>query len=174
MQPSPPLPVKLLIGVLFSKGFDCKSMEETLMDSFGEVDYRSPDFPFDATDYYNTEMGIGITRRFVSFAKLIDPSELARIKRQTNDIEQAYAQGDARGVNLDPGYMDVQKIVLASGKYGWQKIYLTDGIYADLTLYYRKGDFHPFEWGFPDFRSGIYNPSLLEMRRLYKAALKNI
>ncbi len=168
MKAHPPDPVKLLVGALFPAGFEDETLVRDLEKRFGPVDFRSETLSFDATDYYEPEMGAGLLRRFYAFERLVDPGGLAEIKRATNDLEDRYLEGERRTVNLDPGYLDLMKLVLASAKYGWQKIYVGGGIYADPTLYYRKGSFHPFEWGFPDFRSGIYNGILLEIRRRYR------
>jgi len=81
--------------------------------------------------------------------------------------------GFYRKVNLDPGYLDYDKFVLASAKYNGQKIYLDCGIWADLTLHYEKGKFDPYPWSFPDFKSRMYDGAFLEMRRLYKDRRKN-
>ena len=116
-------------------------------------------------------MGKNIFRLFVSFKKLISPEEIVESKLLSNKIENELAIDGKRKINLDPGYMDYHKIVLASAKFGGQKIYIAKGIYGDLTLYYKKG-WKPFDWGFPDFKSGIYNDYLLHIRTLYKKQRK--
>jgi hypothetical protein len=172
MKPSDPFPVQLFIGILYS---DLALLEKALAAiemRFGDVDYRSPDIPFDVTDYYEPEMGSPQFRFFVSFRKMVFPNELARIKIETNLIEDALAVGGLRKVNLDSGYLDYDKAVLASAKYNAQKVYLDSGIWADLTLHYEKGRYHAYPWSFPDFRSGRYDAVFLKMRRLYKAKRK--
>ncbi|MCF7803288.1 MAG: DUF4416 family protein [Candidatus Marinimicrobia bacterium] len=174
MQPTEPDPVKLFIGVLYS---DEQRMEQALKigeESFSAVDYRSETFPFEVTDYYADEMGTPIFRMFVSFTELVNPGILASAKIRCNEIEETAAVDGERTVNLDIGYMDFHKVVLASAKFNGQKIYLDYGIYADPTLYYRKGSFHPYDWSFPDFKeSDRYYESLLEIRNIYKKQMKN-
>lgn len=174
MQPTTPDPVKLFIGALFS---DETLLEDALAlckELFGSIDFRSDRFLFDVTDYYEQEMGSPIFRQFFSFASLVNPGELAEYKIRTNLIEEQLAVKNSRKVNIDTGYMDYHKVVLASAKYNGQKIYLDQGIYADPTLYYRKGHFHPFDWAFPDFKDiDRYYQSFLRIRELYKAARRN-
>jgi hypothetical protein len=99
---------------------------------------------------------------------LIHPKELARIKIETNGIEDLLSVKHNRKVNLDPGIMDYDKVVLASAKYNGQKIYLDHGIWADLTLHFEKNRFDPYPWSFPDFKKGLYNDVFLKIRQKYK------
>ena len=168
MKPTLPPPVNLFVGILYSDRALLQEGVARLEALYGPADYRSPDFPFDLTDYYVPEMGSPIVRLFVSFRRLIDPSALAGIKIETNAIEDGLAVHDQRKVNLDCGYMDYDKVVLASAKYNGQKIYLDRGIWADLTLRFEKGRFVPFPWSFPDFKSGRYDRVFLDIRQRYR------
>ena len=162
----------MFIAALFSDDSLLHKALKLSEQQFGSIDYRSERFLFDVTDYYEAEMGAPIYRQFFSFTPLVNPGRLAKLKIRTNAIEDGIARDGARKVNLDIGYMDYHKVVLASAKYNGQKIYLDQGIYADPTLYYRKGAFHPYDWSFPDFKSSDrYYDALLEIRRLYKAQL---
>ena len=119
-------------------------------------------------------MGTDLVRSLVSFREPVPPHAIGRIKLETNKIEDELAEGGCRTINLDPGYLDYQKVVLASMKFGGQKICIQEGVYTDLTLYYRKGSFDTFPWTFPDFKDNTYHPALLEIRRLYKDNLKQL
>ena len=163
MQPHEPTPVKLVCGVLFSDVNKLAQARALLQECYGPVDW---------TDYYVPEMGQPIFRLFFSFRELINPKELARIKIECNTIEEQVASNGLRKVNLDPGYLDYDKFVLASAKYAAHKIYLDFGIYADTTFIYRKGRFHPSEVCFPDFKSGLYNEVFLHIRATYKGQLR--
>jgi hypothetical protein len=174
MKPIQPDPVKLFIGTLYSDQELLKKADELLQGEFGQIDYRSEPQEFTITDYYVQEMGSPIYRCFFSHESLIQPSDIARIKLATNEMEIRLAVDGKRKINLDPGYMDVCKIVLASAKYNGPKVYLEHGIYADLTLSYEKGSFHPYPWSFPDFKTGCYNNAFLRVRELYKVQLKEL
>jgi hypothetical protein len=166
-EPKEPESVKLLAGVLYAAEQDLSWARERLEEEFGPVDFASAPSPFRVTDYYEKEMGPDLLRAFFSFVHLVNPGELASIKRRTNLLEEERAQGGKRRVNLDPGYMDYYKIVLASGKPSGQKIYLGQGIYADPALYYDRG-WKPYDWGFPDFRRGDYNQVFTHIRGIFK------
>lgn len=172
MKPSEPIPVKLFCGTLYSDGQLMKDSQLLLIKKYGAIDFQSDQFAFDISEYYRPEMGWPIYRIFWSFEQLFNPNEIARIKIECNEIEDQLADAGKRKVNLDPGYMDYDKIVLASAKYNGQKIYLNFGIYADLTLRYEKGNYYPYPWSFPDFKNGQYNGSFLRIRETYKLQLK--
>lgn len=169
-----PNPVKLIIGLLVTNPTLVDNVCQQFEGRFGPVDFRSDIFPFDVTDYYTAEMGPGLLRVFLSFARLINPAELVAIKLYTTMVENSFLDQGNRRINIDPGYLDYHKLVLASYKYGGFKIYLSDGVYADMTLYYSKGTFHNFNWGFPDFKDGRYNSILLDIRRRYKDRLHRL
>jgi hypothetical protein len=108
----------------------------------------------------------------LSFEQLVAPESIREAKLACNELEDRLSGGHGRKVNLDIGYLDHNKIVLASAKYGGQKIHLGDGIYADLVGRYRDGRYQPFEWTFPDFRDGRYDEELAEIRRVYLEHLR--
>ncbi|MCJ7812585.1 DUF4416 family protein [bacterium] len=172
MKPQKPDLVKLIIGILYSDEGLLKKALNLLEKRYGEMDFQSHPFEFTVTDYYVSEMGSPLFRIFVSFKKLIYPKRIARIKIETNGIEEQLSIKGKRKVNLDSGYMDYDKVVLTSVKYNGQKIYLDHGIWADLTLHYEKGKYDPYPWSFPDFKKGIYNDVFLRIRERYKLQRK--
>lgn len=171
-SPMAPVPVKLFAAVLYVDESVLQAARGRLQDKFGHIDYTSPSFPFAHEAYYAEEMGTPLRRIFYSFRPLIDPAALREVKLQTNALEQELAEGGMRRVNIDPGFVDYGKVVLASNKAHNQKIYLGDGVYADMNLLYEKGSFKKLDWTFPDFRSGEYDRVLLHIRAMYKAALR--
>lgn len=90
----------------------------------------------------------------------------------TTNLEQRLANKSNRQVNIDIGYLDDNKVVLASCKRAGQKIYLADGIWADFIARYKYGRYHTFEWSFPDFKDGRYNDDLVKMRAIYLTQLR--
>ncbi|RKY56265.1 MAG: DUF4416 domain-containing protein [Candidatus Neomarinimicrobiota bacterium] len=166
--------VKCIFGLIYTNSSNITACIEHLEKVFGPSDMISEDYSFNITDYYENEMGSGLKKKFISFTNLIEAQKLSEIKRISNIIEGHYITLSGRSINLDPGYLDMDKFVLASTKYGRQKIYLNKGIYADPTLYFFKKEFHAYTWSFPDFTSGIYNDFFLKVRIQYKQQIKNI
>lgn len=160
-------PVKLLVALLWADVGSRDAALEQLEVRWGIIDFNGDDHPFDITDYYATEMGPSLQRRLVSFARMIPPESLPQVKLACNRIEEQLARHGRRRVNLDAGYLDHSKVVLASTKFAGQKIHLGQGVYADLMSRYRKGRYRPLEWAFPDFRDGRYDRDLARIRELY-------
>jgi hypothetical protein len=117
----------------------------------GPVDWVSPVINFDRTRYYQREMGWPLYRRFVSFENLVPPEKLVEFKLKTNEIEQQHLVNGNRRINIDPGYISAERLILATGKNYIHRVYLSQGIYADLTLIFDKGCFTPLKWTYPDY-----------------------
>ncbi len=164
--------VKYIQAFLFTENAVFTEALKQCESIWGETDYCSAEYRFDMTDYYQAELGQSIRRRFVSFAALIDASDLAEIKIQSGLLEGIFARDGRRRINIDPGYMDLDKVILASVKYARQKIYIGQDIYADPVLHFYSGTFRSFDWSFPDFKSDRYYQELAEIRRYYKEDLR--
>jgi hypothetical protein len=136
---------------------------------YGPVVFSSEPFDFTETDYYTATMGAGLKKQFFAFEMLIDSAALAGIKRQTNDLEAEYAalgrHAEQRPLNLDPGYLTPAKLVLASTKDHAHRIYLRDGIFAEVTLVYRQRNWLPLEWTYPDYRRDDYQRFFSQCRQ---------
>ena len=161
-------PVKFLVMVLLSKGEDVNQYIKILEEYFGKIDFVSEQFPFDVTNYYEKEMGGELNRYIISFENLLRPHEITEKKIKTVEIERRFANNENRTINIDPGYMDYHKLVLASMKYGAQKIGIANGVYADTVLLFENKEFRPLPWSFPDFRTGRYSNALKRIRLLYR------
>jgi len=169
---SQPLPVKLIVPMFSGDEGLFLVAESRLEETFGPIDYRSGTFPFTHTSYYTPEFGLALLRKFVAFERLIDPSNLAGVKHETNGLEHELASDGKRRINLDPGYIYQSKLVLATTKNHSHRIYLCKGIYAEVTLRYQNKAFRPWEWTYPDYRTEEYREILEEIRRIYVEQLR--
>ena len=164
--------VKLIMGILASSPEYLEEAHGVIEAHFGAVDLESEAIPFTFTDYYDEEMGGAITRQFVSFERLIDPGRLREIKILTNELEAARCVAGNRVMNLDPGYLTVYSVVLASTKEGSQRVYLGDGIYGQPMLMMRGGVFEAFEFTYPDYGDEMTRSFFLRVRERYREQLK--
>jgi hypothetical protein len=167
------VPEKLIIPLLFRPELPLAELRATLEAHLGRVEHVSDPFPFDFTDYYESEMGSDLRRAFVWIEPLTDPARLAEVKRITNEIEEQYARNGRRRINADPGLLSLGRFVLATTKDFAHRIPLHDGIYAEVTLLYRNKDYVPLPWTYPDYRSRAYRDELLRARARYRKQLKH-
>ena len=163
-----PAPVKLFFAEFTSQVELFPRVEKKIEEIFGEIDFFSPIFDFDYTDYYREEMGENLKKKFVAFKKLINPQRLSEIKRISQMIEEEFSEEGKRKINLDPGYLSLSKVVLASTKDSYHRLYLGDGIYGEVTLYFFKGSYQPFPWTYPDYCSESFRKVFNTLRKVYK------
>ncbi|MFV9645733.1 MAG: DUF4416 family protein [Desulfobacterales bacterium] len=171
--PKAPKPAKLVIGLFMKEKGLIEQITAELIEVFGSIDMVSPWFPFNYTDYYESEMNAPLFRRMLTFKELIKQSSLADIKNITNEIESNYSREEKRLINIDPGYMLQERFVLATGKNFAHRIYIGKKIYADLTLIYTKGEFKKLPWTYPDYSDKSMLSFLRQVRNKYVADLKN-
>ena len=156
-----PEPVKLIFGILGCNEQAINAAAEMIKGEFGKCDLESPIWPFNHTEYYTQETGKEILKKFITVEKLIMPDKLAAIKHKTNKMEKALAAAIecevSRPVNIDPGYIEPSKLVLASTKNFSHRIYVGKKIWAEVTLIYSKGQWKSFDYTFPDHKEERYH-----------------
>lgn len=166
-------PVKFVIGLIFKNKSVLDKAKGILEKEFGKIDYESRALPFRHTSYYAAEFGRNLKRKFICFAKLIQPQNLTQIKNATNIIEKKLSRRGLRLINIDPGYLDMAKLILASTKDYKHRVYLNKGIYAEITLFYQNRTFTPWEWTYPDYRTAEYISIFNRIREIYAQQIKN-
>jgi hypothetical protein len=169
-----PQPVKLIASLLTGDPGLLAEVKEALAAAFGPIDFESELLPFDHTDYYAPEFGPGLQRQVVTFTGMVDPGDLPAIKRKTNKMELSDAPGGSRRVNIDPGYVSLGKMVLASTKNHAHRLYLGEGIYGEGTLTFQRGRFRAWPWTYPDYASDAYCALFDQIRERYKAQLREL
>ena len=145
---------------------------EKIRAEWGEVALKSEPFAFEQTHYYDVTMGTSLRKQFLVTLPLMTPDELVERKHQSNAWEELYARefphDEPRPLNIDPGYLDMGKLVLASSKDFAHRIYMARGIYAEITLFYRHGQWCDHPWTFPDYRENTYHPFFHQCRHLLR------
>lgn len=167
-----PDPVKLVASLLTGRLSALEEAKAALVQQFGPLDLESELLRFDHTDYYTAELGTGLVRQIVTFARLVPPAALPAIKLRTNEVERTMAEEGRRVVNIDPGYISLAKLVLASTKDHAHRLYLDQGIYGEVTLSYQSGQFRPWPWSYPDYASDRYCSLFGAIRERYKLQLR--
>ncbi len=160
---------KLIIGVIYH---DKEVLDEALLiliDEFGEIDLVSEEFSFSGefSTYYDDELGGEGLRRIYSFKNTVAPDGQADIKIRTNEIEAAFSVDGKRKINLDPGFINHGRLMLATTKETGFRVPLKDGIYTELTLFYARGAWQKFPWTYRDYQSERVQRFITEVREIY-------
>jgi hypothetical protein len=166
-----PNDVNLIAGIFSNDNEILAGARDSLKRMFGPTDLESPVTDFTHTDYYAKEMGLSLKRQFLSFKKLFGLKGLCAVKLKTNSLEKKFSKGGKRTVNIDPGYIDLAKLVLFSTKDYTHRIFLDKGIFAEVTLFYKDKSFAPWPWTYPDYRTDPYKELFNRIRDIYKAKL---
>lgn len=136
--------------------------------SVEEIDLQSEIIKFDFSNYYNEEMGEELYRYWISFSPSVQLSDLHKLKILSNEIEKKYFSENAnRKVNLDPGYVDGSKLVLFSTKNYSHRVYIGEGIFAEVTLLYKHKQFHALDWTYPDYKTQTAIEFFSKVREVY-------
>lgn len=173
-HPHPPEKVQLITSLFSPDRGVIEQAIAQISKICGSVQWVSPEMFFDRTRYYAREMGWPLYRRFVSFEELILPEALVEVKLSTNAIENEYLVQGNRQINIDPGYISLERLILATGKNYIHRVYLAKGIFADLTLVFKRGSFRPLEWTYRDYSSPEMIAVFNELRSAYMDKLREM
>ena len=178
-RPRAPQPVKLFCGLLSGDPDLLQRARQLLRRRCGPIDLESDIWPFDQTDYYQDEMGPGLQRQFVSFERPTHPDALPGVKHDTNAIEEEIAQQCAaleitRPVNLDPGYLDLGKLVLATTKDRSHRLYIGQSMYAEVTLHFMQERWQTWPWTYPDYRRPEYQEFFTRVRDRFRKQRRDL
>lgn len=142
----------------------------------GPVLLASPLFDFTETGFYAASMGTNLQKQLLVFAEDFDPAALPDRKLRANQLESEYqvahAYPEPRPLNIDPGYLSEAKLVLATTKDRDHRIYLRDGIYAEVTLYYLRSGWQYSRWTYPDYRRADYLEFFSKARQLLRERIQ--
>lgn len=160
---------KMIIGVIYHDKALLDSALEILVKEFGEIESVSEEFSFskEFSTYYDDEIGGEGLRRIYSFKELVDPSRQAEIKLRTNEIEAQFSADGMRKINLDPGFINHGRLMLATTKETGFRVPLQDGIYTELTLFWARGGWQKFPWTYRDYQSERVQKFITEVRQSY-------
>lgn len=165
-EPVIPPKAKLFIGVIFNSNELLAALEKILLKKFGEIDYRSRNIPFNHTKYYS-DMGSGQLKVLLSFKKLIKREDIVEIKLYTNKLEKRFAEEKKRKLNIDPGYLTLSNVYLATCKEFFHRAYLRKGVYLENEYRFMAKHYQSWEWTYPDYQKPEYLFFFHEIRRLY-------
>jgi hypothetical protein len=164
----PAEPVALICAVMADAEPRLTHARDALVEQLGPLYCQSAVYPFAFTSYYEAEMGTGLIKQLLCFGERVDPAELPRIKRWTMELEKRMGREERerilRQVNVDPGLVSIESLVLATTKYSGHRICIAPSLYAEVTLLYQKGRYAPLQWTYQDYQTEAIQQFLLEIR----------
>ncbi len=170
-EPMIPSRAKLFIGILTSRDDLFEEARKIIENKYGEIDFATAKILFTHTSYYSS-LGKNIFKVLFSFKKLIKREDIVGIKLFTNKLEKKLSGKDKRLINIDPGYLTLSNVFLASCKDYFHRMYLTKGVFLENELKYVAKKFEPWEWTYPDYRKSEYMHFFYNVRRIYHNQLK--
>jgi hypothetical protein len=175
-EPRPQPPV-LLIVAAFSRHAEALDWGRGRLErTYGPVGLAGALFDFHHTAYYEPTMGPGLRKCLYAFRNLVPPDCLPAVKLHTNALEAELASTghypEPRPLNLDPGVLTLGKFLLATTKDQAHRIYLRDGIFAEVTLRFEAGAFEPWPWTYADYREPAVRDFLRQARDFYRERLR--
>ena len=156
---------KLIIGVIYHDKDILAAATEILIEKFGAIEDKSAEYSFSRnfSSYYDAELGGEGTRVIYSFRDTVDPEQQAEIKEFTNEVENKFS----RKINLDPGFINSGRLLLATTKPIGFRIPLKRGIYTELTLYWARGAWHKLPWTYRDYQDEAVQKFITKVRNKY-------
>lgn len=170
-EPVIPVKAKLFIGILYSSEAEMAEAEKYLLKKYGAIDFRTDGIPFSHTMYYQN-IGASLKKVFFSFEKLIKRESIVDIKLHTNKLEKKVSSLEKRSINIDPGYLTLSNVYLASCKEFFHRAYLDKGIYLENEYKYVGRKFQFWEWTYPDYKKLEYLDFFYKARNIYYKQLK--
>ncbi|MFC1855937.1 DUF4416 family protein [Thermodesulfobacteriota bacterium] len=163
--PKEPSKSKLIISFISGDIELINSSINRISERISSPDYVSELQEFDHTEYYEDELGSGLKRRFAAFSVLLKRDDLVSVKEFTNSLENETVKDGKRRINIDPGFLSIENFILATGKNFSHRVYLNRGIFADLTLIFKKDKFCELDWTYPDYREDKVKDMLKKIRK---------
>jgi Domain of unknown function (DUF4416) len=174
-EPHLPTPALLVIAAFSRHDEALQWARERLQRDYGPLAAATAPFSFHHTKYYEPTMGPNLCKQMLAFEQLVRPQQLASIKLHTNQLERELKDAgeypEARPLNLDPGLLTLGKFLLATTKDQAHRIYLRDGIYAEVTLRFQSGEYEPWPWTYADYREPALRAALKEFRDYFRSHL---
>ncbi len=168
---------RLIVSIIYNSMDALADSLSRLEKQFGRVQCETMEIAYTG-EQYAEEMGEQLQRRLYSFSKEVERDKLpdiktacAKIEKQFGDIVDDYP---FRTVNIDPGIMTPENVIMASHREFNHRVYLGSGVFAELTLVFSRGRFVRLPWTNPDFCQGEAIEFFLRVRESFEVVQEPI
>ncbi len=139
--------------------------EKILKEKFGNILEETKPFQLPFSKYYIQEMGEPLQKKYILLEKVIDKTFLKELKIFSMELENKFSKNNRRNINIDPFYIDMDQLVIATKKYRGNRIYIGDNLYIELELWFHNKSYQPFPWTYIDYKEHI--PFFNKFRKKY-------
>lgn len=157
-------PAAFVCAIMAAEADAMGEIVQALACEFGDVRLQGPSFAFDMTNYYQAEMGPDLIKTLVYLGPSVAPAQLAARKATTMAMERSRARQGRRTVNIDPGLVSPNSLVLATTKASGHRICIAPGLWAEVTLLFEKGQYRALPWTYRDYQRQDVGQFLLQVR----------
>jgi len=165
-EPIIPPPAKLFAAIRCLDIEKRMQAERLLKKRFGDADYRTKEIPIPIDLYEQGNRPI-LTMVLISYKKLITREDIVKVKQITHEIEKKVCKANEMNFSVDPGYLTLSNVYLASFKEFFHRTYVRKGVYLENLYRYLAKRYQPWEWTPPEYRKPEALFFFHEMRRLY-------
>ena len=162
--------VQPIVGVLAASPALLAEAEAAIAATVAPIGLSSAVQRWTLSTYYAREMGSELWRQYLACDADMAPEDLGALKRLTGTLETRWRGAGGRAVNLDPGYLDLLRVVLASTKDAAHRVAIGAGLWAEATLHFVDGSFAPWPYTYPDYASADARAFFNEVRERFRTA----
>lgn len=148
---------------------------ESLLESYyGPIKQKTQVFRFDKlSQYYKKEMGETLYKCFYVFEKPVSLEKFYRYKIESQSIEKMFSLKGKRNANIDPGSLTLYQLSLLTTKAFSHRTYLSEGIYAEVTLIAKADKYCDLPWTYPDYKTPEALDYFSQAKKYLKKHLKS-
>ncbi len=165
-----PAKAKFFVSIIYSSDDILSDLEKRLIKKFGIIDYRTRSFPYVSGEFFR-DKGPAQHRVFLSFVKLMKRERIVSVKKYTTGLEQRFMKQERQGAKIDPGYLTLSNVFIATGRDYFHRAYIGKGVYLENEYRYVGKRYQPWEWTPPDLHKPENVFFFHEIRVLYQRQL---
>jgi hypothetical protein len=160
--------VQPIVGVLAASLALLEEARTAVAEAIAPIASASDPRRWTESAYYAAEMGPEIWRQYLACDRRMAPDALGELKRLTGRLEERWRGPRGRAINLDPGYLDLLRVVLASTKDAAHRVAIGPGLWAEATLHFERGTFAPWPYTYPDYAGADARAFFTGVRELFR------
>jgi hypothetical protein len=159
----------LFFALLYREDKDLyQKTKEKIEADWGKITTELKPQHFPMKEYYAKEMGTPLGRVYLVLEGKRHRNSLIEAKQWAMKLEREFSEGENRMVNIDPGSICLEQLLLISTKPYSHRIFVGDNLYTELTYQFQQGEYRPRAWTYPDYTEAQVLNFFTKSRNLLK------